>query len=97
MYEVLKDLKDIQQISVCDIQDIDSPDMEMRKISENICRHEKLAKFNTTLELHNLTPAPKLPRYLKWNILTRTTKVSQMDQNYQGISNGIYQGISNGI
>ena len=71
MYGVFKDHKNIQQISYCNILDTDSPDMELRRISENICREEKLAKFNTTLELHDLTPAPKLPRYLKHKIYSK--------------------------
>ena len=52
LYGVTKDHKNIQQISDCNILDTDSPD---------ICREEKLAKFNTTLKFHDLTPAPKLP------------------------------------
>ena len=76
MYELLKDHKNTQQISSCNIQDIDSPDMELRRISENFHRQEKLTKFNTTLELHDLTPAPKLPRYHKWNIYSNSNKYS---------------------
>ena len=42
-------------------QDFSSPDIEIQYF-KGFERQEKLIKFNSTLELHGLTPASKLTR-----------------------------------
>lgn len=39
-----------------------SPDFELRQIEEKVTRKDLLAKFNATLQLHDLTPTSNLPR-----------------------------------
>ena len=65
MYDMFKDYQEIaNETSANRTQDFDSPDIEMKSISERITRQEEQFKFNATLDLHDLTPASKPPRYL---------------------------------